>query len=69
MSWGNHPDTMTMAGAHGTAEKSGHTRGTIAYLREYRAAYAKLAGNDPRVKQYLEGLDRQIAENKEPAYG
>jgi hypothetical protein len=61
MSWGTHPDTLTMATASGHAKAKTGECGTLAYLKAYRDAYEELANGERGVEAYVKGLDVSIA--------
>jgi hypothetical protein len=60
MSWGTHPDTMTMANAQNQAIAETGENNTLAYRKAYRDAYAKIAGSEPGAEAYLKRLDANI---------
>jgi len=66
MSWGCHPDTLSMAQAHGTANRAcpGQEEGSIEWLQAYRDAYAEQnKGQYPEsLAAYLSRLDDLILE-------
>lgn len=62
MSWGDDPDTLSMALAEGAAERTGHPEGSLEYLIAYRAAYDPVG--DIEGNEYLVELDREIDELK-----
>jgi hypothetical protein len=66
--WCCHPDTLSMAQAHGTANRAcpGQEEGSIEWLQAYRDAYAEQnKGQYPEsLAEYLSNLDRSILEKR-----
>lgn len=61
MSWGAHPDTVTMAMVSKIAsEKAGGT-GTLDYLKYYRGEYELAAFGEAGTLEYIQELDDFIA--------
>jgi hypothetical protein len=61
MSWGSHPDTMTMNGASNLAKNQTGETNTLNYLKAYRAAYFVLADGERGVAKYISSIDSKIA--------
>jgi hypothetical protein len=61
MSWGAHPDTITMATASNYAKKETGETNTLEYLKAYREVYHSLANGQKGVAQYLSSIDSKIA--------
>lgn len=66
MSWGKHPDTLTIAEAQGIADRSGHTRDSLGWDKAYPQAYEQAAnGSYPEsLVKFLQGMDQYIAERE-----
>jgi hypothetical protein len=62
MGWGCDPDTMSMAGAEGVAERSGHPEGSLEYAIAYRNAYIPVGNAEGN--EYLARLDADIEKLK-----
>ncbi len=58
MTWYTHPDTLCAARARGMANKTGHTRESVGWLRAYRDAYKLITGKN--AKDYIQKLDEQL---------
>lgn len=62
MTWGTHPDTVTMAMVSKlAAEKAGGT-GTLDYLKAYRASYELAAFGENGTLEYILELDAFITD-------
>lgn len=64
MSWGSHPDTLTLASARGFALATGHPEGSLEYLKAFRVGYEKAAGGSypDSLARLLARMDAGIAE-------
>ncbi len=66
MSWGCHPDTITMAIATGKANKSPYKKHSLEWLKIYREAYEIATDGEwpESLKEYLSNLDKHINEKQ-----
>ena len=63
MSWGSHPDTLTIAISQGRANSTGCKSGSLEWTKEYRRAYAEHGCKCCRgFEKYLTSLDERIKE-------
>ena len=62
MGWGRHPDTMCIARASARARAECGEKGTLVYMRAYRAEYGKIVEQDGMHggTDYLAHLDKTI---------
>lgn len=65
MSWGTHPDAMTMSMASTQAIEATGESDSLTYFEVYRNAYEQMAAGQNGVEQYLRKLDKEIAGWKE----
>lgn len=60
MGWG-HPDTISMVGARGFADRTGHDHDSVEWLRAYRDAYVGQSGAPTEsLDKYVKSLDDEI---------
>lgn len=62
MSWGTHPDTITMAMVSKTAAAKAGGTGTLDYLKAFRASYELAAFGEQGTLEYILELDAFIAD-------